>query len=331
MAVSVTAHWETKDELLSAARDRAADDPIVITIRSLLSLWGHRARGAVIVARIRQDLRRSGLATEPDFAAGYIDNSIRLVRAESTAPVSEEAQEVSLKVGNLRAASQGVLTIRPDDALDRATTLMILNDYSQLAVTSSPRSILGVVSWESIGRVGIAREMSCVRDATVTAEEVHLDDDLLPLLPRVAAAGYVLVRAVDNTLSGIITAADVTEEFDALASPFFLLGEIERRLRVVVGDRFELSELAKYRDPDDDGREVETVDDLSLGEIARLLERQDAWDRFTWSADRVSFIQVLHEVRGVRNRLMHFSPDLPTAEEVVQMRHMLAFLKLVAP
>lgn len=73
------------------------------------------------------------------------------------------------------------------------------------------------------------------------------------------------------------------------------------------------------------------MDDLSLGEIARLLERRDAWDRFTWSADRVSFIQVLHEVRGVRNRLMHFSPDLPTAEEIVQMRHMLAFLKLVAP
>lgn len=331
MSVGTGAHWQSKEELLRIARDRAADDPVVLTIRSLLDLWGARARGAVIVSTIRHDLRASGLATEPDFAAGYIDNSIRLVPAATTAEPSETVQEVSLKVGNLRAASRGVLTVRPDDALQRATTLMILNDYSQLAVTSSPRSLSGAVSWESIGRLRTARELACVRDATVAAEEVRLEDDLLPLLPRVAAAGYVLVRAVDNTLSGIITAADVTEEFDALASPFFLLGEIERRLRLVVADRFELSELSKYRDPEDDEREVKSADDLSLGEIARLLERQDAWERMAWTADRVAFIQALHEVRGVRNRLMHFSPDLPTAEEIRQMRHLLGFLKLVTP
>ena len=51
----------------------------------------------------------------------------------------------------------------------------------------------------------------------------------------------------------------------------------------------------------------------------RRLSGQDGWDRLTWSADRVSFIQVLLDVRGARNRLMHFSPDLPTTEEIVQM------------
>lgn len=305
---------------------------MALTIRELLDFWDAKARGAVIVSTIRRDLRSHGLSTDPDFTHGYIDNSIRLVAVTGPEQDLAETQEVSLKVGNLRAASQGVSSVRPDDSIERARTLMILNDYSQLVVASSERSIQGVISWESIGRMTVAKEPVAVRDATVAAGEVRLDDDLLPLLPRVAAAGYVLVRARDNTLSGIITAADVTEEFDALAAPFFLLGEVERRLRLVLSERFEAAELAKLRDPDDSGdREIESANDLSLGEISRLLERPEAWDRLAWAADRVAFIHALHEVRAVRNRLMHFSPDLPTSDEVEQMRHLLAFLKLVTP
>lgn len=328
---SSASHWETKEELLRIATDRALDDPVAISIRALLSLWGAQARGAIIVSRIRDDFRNAGLLSDPDFAAGYIDSPVRLVLADTSIEAPRGVQEVSLKVGNLKAASQGVLTVRPDDPIERAETLMILNDYSQLAVASSSRSVHGVVSWESIGRFGVARSLSCVRDATMPAEEVRLEDDLLPLLPRVAEAGYVLVRARDNCLSGVITAADMTEEFDALASPFFLLGEVERRLRLVVAERFSQTELGKYRDPDDTGRDVRSADDLSLGEIVRLLERPDAWARLEWRADRASFVASLHGVRAVRNRLMHFSPDLPTSEEITGMRHLLNFLKVVTP
>ena len=323
--------WESKDELLRTARDRSTTDPIALPIRSLLAYWGAKARGAVIVATIRHELRQAGLATDPDFTSGWIDNSIRLVGAPASDASPDAVQEVSLKVGNLRTASQGVVCVQPDDSLEKAATLMTLRDFSQLAVASTPRSVLGVISWESIGRFQLARELVTVRDATVDAEEVRLEHDLLPLLPKIAAAGYVLVRAADNTLSGIITAADVTEEFDALASPFFLLGEIERRLRLVVAEYFEPSELAKYRDPDDDDRSVAGADDLSLGEIARLLERPDVWSRLGWNADRVAFGHALYEVRGIRNRLMHFSPDLPTADEITQMRNLLAFVKVVTP
>ena len=235
-----------------------------------------------------------------------------------------------MKVGNLRAASQQPLTVGLDESLERARTLMILNDYSQLAVASSPRSIFGAISWESMGQAAMARELRVVRDAMITAEEVRLDDDLLPLLPRIATAGYFLVRARDNTLSGIITAADVADEFNALASPFFLLGEVERRLRLVVAGRFEPTELSKYRDPSDD-REIQGVDDLSLGDITYFIERLDAWERLEWGVDRVALVDALHEVRVVRNRLMHFSPDHPTTEEVAQMQHLLGFLKLVTP
>lgn len=327
--VSSANHWETKEELLRIARDRAVDDPVAISIRALLSLWGAQARGAVIVSRIRDDLRNAELLSDPDFAAGYIDSPVRLVLADTSTEAPRGVQEISLKVGNLRAASQGVVDVRPDDPIEKAQTLMILKDYSQLAVTSSSRTVHGVISWESIGRLGVARHLSCVRDATIPAVEVRLEDDLLPLLPQVAEAGYVLVRARDNCVSGIITAADMTEEFDSLASPFFLLGEVERRLRLVIAEKFSPAELEKLRDPGDGTREVRSADDLSLGEIVRLLERPDAWARLEWRADRIAFVASLHDVREVRNRLMHFSPDLPTLEEITRMRHLLNFLKVV--
>lgn len=325
-------HWKSSRDLLDAAVDRAGDDPVTITVRDMLFLWNAQARGALVVRNIRRDLDAACLVTDPDFATGYIDNHVRLLRAPAgkTSEVTE-LQEVSLKVGHLKAASQEVLSVKPDEPLFRAQTLMVLHDYSQLVVASTPRSVQGAVTWESVGRRGISRELLCARDACVPAEEVDFDQDLLPLLPRIASAGFVLVRNRDKTLSGIITAADVTVEFDSLASPFFLIGEIERRLRVVVDEHFKGDELGDFRDPSDPSRLVEGADNLSLGEIGRLLERPGTWERLNWRADRATFIDFLGQVKAVRNRLMHFSPDLPSVDEVTQMRNLLSFLKAVTP
>ncbi len=263
---------------MAAARDRAGDDSVAITVRDLLTLWNAQARGAIVVQNIRRDLDQAGLLTEPDFANGYIDNHLRLVRApkgSSAEPIA--AQEVTLKVGNLAAASRPVLSVKPEASLAQAQTLMILHDYSQLAVASTPRSVQGAITWESIGRRSVSRDLVCARDALVPAEEVEYDNDLLSLLPRIASAGYVFVRGQDKTLSGILTAADVTVEFDALASPFFLLGEIERRLRLVL-EQIPLETLDELRDPADAGRSVTSAEDLSLGEISRLLQHPDVWD-----------------------------------------------------
>ena len=319
----------SREALLQDAVDRAPTDPVSIDIRSLVGLWGGKARGAVILRRIRQDLRARGLGTEPDFTTGWIDSQVRLVLIERTAPEPPPVMEVSLKVGALKAANQTVLSVKPDDPVQRAQTLMMLHDYSQLLVQSSARSVLGAISWESIGRRRIAGEPETSREAVTPVRMVDLDDDLLPLLPVIADAGFVVILARNKTVSGIVTTADVSLGFNALASPFFILGELERRLRLLITERFEAEELQELRHPRDADRQIETADDLSLGEIVRLLESRDSWERLTWKVDRAEFVNSLHEVREVRNRLMHFSPDLPTDEEVAQMRHILSFLRML--
>ncbi len=51
------------------------------------------------------------------------------------------------------------------------------------------------------------------------------------------------------------------------------------------------------------------VADLSLGDYLRLLENQVFWDLLSIKVDRAPFVNELHEVRKIRNRVMHFDQD----------------------
>src|SRR4051794_39743028 len=104
-----------------------------MTTRQLLAMWNAQARGALVVQTIRRALEEGGLITEPDFASGYIDNQVGWTGAPAEPVEPATAQEVSLKVGHLRAASQPVMSVRPDASLATAQTLMVLHDFSQLA------------------------------------------------------------------------------------------------------------------------------------------------------------------------------------------------------
>ena len=71
-------------------------------------------------------------------------------------------------------------------------------------------------------------------DAMVSVEPVGLDASLIELVPRINDVGFVLVRGEDSSLCGIVTSADLGVSFADLAKPFFLLGEVEKRLRYVL-------------------------------------------------------------------------------------------------
>jgi CBS domain-containing protein len=307
-----------KKELLAVARDRAPDDPLSVSVRRLIAYWGSAARGYRVVAKIRSELKAAGLTTQPDFAKGHIDSHVLFVPlgAPTGEPSEADEAEVGLLVRSLQASTQGVTSVTPQASIGEARALMMLNDYSQLAVLSGPRSLRGAVSWESIAKSSASRDQIQLRDAIVPATLVRLSDALLPRLPTIAEVGYVFVQEPDNTLAGIITAADITLEFGSLAGPYFLLGEIERRLRRILDRHFSLDDFVGARAPQGETREVAAVDDLSLGEVARVLQPEGHWNRLGWHLERSTFLKTLDRIREVRNDLMHFSPDLPTHDDM---------------
>lgn len=280
----------------------------------------------------------------PPFTEGWIDTYISLipVAADTVVPspsneqvsaheTSEAAIQVSLRVGSLASANAGVEAVRLDDSLERAQGLMMRSDYSQLAVQSGPRDLRGAVSWESIAQAKIRNPDARLRDAVFTPEVVGFDDDLLGRIPMIVDASFVFVQANDRQISGIVTTADLSLEFATLAKPFFLLAEVERRLRRLVDEHFSQDEIASVVDPSDAGRSAASARDLTIGECARLLEQPDRWNRLGWALDRVIFIEELHSVRMIRNEVMHFSPDPLEDEQILRIQRLIRMLRRLDP
>jgi restriction system protein len=330
--------------LANAARQAAVGAPATITIRELLADIEAERRGTRVVGEIQEALERHGLITEPPFTSGWIDNVVELrkvpplqenirehVPASQTAADHSRLPEIALSVSSLRSAGAGAVVIERNDTLERARALMLRYDYSQLAVTSGPRRLIGAVSWESMARAAIRHPDLTLRHAIISSTPVAQDDDLIALIPTIIEQGFVFVTSPDHTLGGIVTTADLSNQFGTLAKPFLLLGEIERRLRHVLTLNFKADELTGLSDPSDGDRAVDSAHNLTLGEIVRCLENAQNWQRLSWPVDRAEFISALHAVREIRNDVMHFSPDPLTPAQDSVLQNFARWLRVMEP
>lgn len=304
------------------------------TVRTFLLWFGAERRGYNVVRRVRSALKRHGLTTTPDFEYTWLDGTISFLTApvdgSATAPASSgtAAADPTFRIGRLEAANKVPNSVKPDATLQQAVTIMLTNDFSQLPVMTGPRELKGMVSWKTIGsRLALKRPCTNVRDAMEPAQVVSADESLFDAIARIASHDYVLVQASDKTYTGIVTASDFNFQFQALAEPFLLVGEIENGLRRILHQKFNLKELEEAKAPGDDGRTIESPNDLTLGEYVRLIEAEKRWKKLKIEIDRVEFLQRLNRVREVRNDVMHFDPDGLSPDDLVFLREFAQFLK----
>src|SRR5260370_12494544 len=332
-----------REELLKLGVERPPGNPVELWNPRLLQYWGAERRGYLITEDIRRDLAAARLATSPPFTEGWIDSLTTLVPIASAMPEQDglatpsidsavtPAVQVSLRGNSLESANAGVEAVRLDDTLERAQALMMRKDYSQLAVQSGPRDLRGAISWESIVQAKIRKPDAGLRDAMLTPEVVGLNDDLLARIPMIVDASFVFVQAVDRQACGMVTTAELSLEFATLAKPFFLLAEVERRLRRLIDRHFTCDEIAAIVDRIDVERSAASASDLTIGEAARLLEDPAGWDRLGWGLDRSIFIKQLHDIRLIRNEIMHFSPDPLDEEQIRKIELFLRSLRKLDP
>ncbi len=103
---------------------------------------------------------------------------------------------------------------------------------------------------------------------------------------------------------------------------------MENHIRKLVAGKFTAEELAEHRAPSDDQRQVENVEDLTIGEYKRLLEKQSRWNRLDLAMlDRKVFIEQLENVRQIRKRVMHFEPDGLQEEDMETLRRFTDLLR----
>lgn len=232
------------------------------------------------------------------------------------------------RISKLASANRKPLTVSPDTKLEEAITHMLTNDFSQLPVMTSGRDVKGVITWASIGsRLAIGKNCSVARDLIEQHQEIRSEASFFSAISIIAEHQYVLVRGHDQKITGIITAQDLSLQFQHLAEPFLLLGEIENHVRRVISQRFTPAELESAKDPADTKRVVSSVADLTYGEYIRLLENQERWDKLNITVDRKTCIEKFESVRRIRNDVMHFDPDGIPEKDLQTLREFARFLQ----
>ena len=313
--------------------------PQPVSARTFIGWFGAQRRSYRNVDLIRDALKKFQLKTEPDFEYAYIDSDISFLRAPRKKPaqVEEElipdmSRDPTYRIGRLASANKQPLSVKPDDPIDKAVTLMIAHDYSQLPVMTSDRHVRGIISWGSLGQQLTLGKKECkhVRDCIVPPKVISSETSIFAAVDDIIANQYVLIRNSENVVCGIVTTSDLSQEFRGLGEPFLLLGEIENYIRRMIKGKYMMSDLREACDPSGEARDIQTAADLTLGEYQRLVENPNRWKRLGINVERETFVNKLEEIRRIRNDVMHFDPDGIPEEDIDKLRDFVRLMRSLA-
>jgi CBS domain-containing protein len=243
--------------------------------------------------------------------------------------VLSEPADPTFRIGSLPAANKPLTTVGQDDSLKKAVTKMLQFDYSQLPIMHGEREVKGMISWKSIAsRYAIGGESCKVQNCREDAQVVDGNGTLFDAIPTIVKNGYVLVRdPQDRRITGIVTASDLSLQFQQLAEPFLLLREIELHIRQLLHEKVLREDLDWLGSADTTAPKPKSISDLSFGGYIRLLQRPQVWARVSLNIDQASLTVQLEEVRQIRNDVMHFDPDPMTAKQLDALKNAAKFMQ----
>lgn len=325
---------ETLEELPDAA-------PVTTSIRSLLSIAGFHRRTSGTVSALQDQLAELGLSTTPPFDEGLIDDEIiiRNIAAEedtstaadldtATAPSTRRttagSSSVTHPVSAVPSATREPDSVSSGDKLSFAQTIMLENNYSQLAVVDNG-ALRGALTWTSIAIAGLKKTPQIVADALIDSPPIiHLHQNVLDVVDLVEQQGYVFVLDEAQQIGGIITISDLAQEFGRDRRPIMLIEEVELRLR-----RATQKHLTDA-DVESSPARVSKLKDLTLGSYPFLLQNEALWQKLGWvgvEQDRV--LSLTRLTANVRNQLMHFSQDPLEGDQIEPVERLLRILRII--
>lgn len=290
-----------------------------IPIRELMGFWGARGRGHNVIEMINDDLGQMGFEVDPPLDTGTLDMPVRIQNA-STVSAQPDPDDHLLTLARIPAASFALANpedaaipglVEPSTSLNDATTMMLRYDFSQLLVVDdvTQRRLIGVVSWKSYGAARLRQEEpAIVADIMQPATPVDLHSDLFSNVGPVAKYDYVAVT-YQGRLAGIVTATDLTEQFEDLAVPFLAVGRCERELKRVARAKFTAID-------------ADVIDKAMLGKLQQMY--RENWPSLNWSLSQEEFNRWLDATRDLRNKVAHFDDKDQDLKPEVRAVHQLA-------
>lgn len=314
-----------KDEFLELVKEiKENDKEFEITPRELLYYFHCEKRTSGNVWYINRFLDENQLETEPNYVNGWIDGTIILKHKKKA--TTKNGIDPIQRIKLLPSSNNEPISIHKEAKLKDAITLMMLNNYSQLPVMNGIRNVIGYVSWDTIG---------CALSNGINSEDLkeyiktditilNYDTPILEAISIVIEKEFVLVSKNDKSISGIVTIADISNQFLLVTEPFLLLEQIENHIRQLLDKKFLIEELKSFCQNNE--KDIEFIDDLSFGDYIFILSNPQNWDKLNLKIERSYFIKHLDKIRVIRNDIMHFDPEGITKEQRKDLLKMANFL-----
>ncbi len=215
------------------------DKEFSITPRELINAFGFEKRTSGNRAFINKFLQDKKLETIPDYINAWIDGEIKF-RHKKKAKSKRGADPIQ-RIKILAAANKRTCYNKNVmQNLKEATTLMMYHNYSQLPVISTPKNIVGYISWETIGSK-ITNGIVSDKLSDYLSKDIAILDyekSLIEAIKVVIEKEFAVVQKSDKSISGIVTIADISEQFLTLTEPFLLLEQIENHIRQILDGKF---------------------------------------------------------------------------------------------
>src|SRR5436190_9207540 len=129
--------------------------------------------------------------------------------------------DIGYRVGRLPSSNRKPVSVYPDDTVQRAVTIMLANDFSQLPAMANEREVKGVVSWKSLGkRSALGEPCRYVAECMDEHQEMSVDTPIFNAMGLILKHEFVLVRSRDGIISGIVTTTDLGKQFRELSEPY---------------------------------------------------------------------------------------------------------------
>jgi CBS domain-containing protein len=328
-----------------------------VTVRTLISwFWGSQRRGQWIVTAIRAALDNLGLETRPDFNSTYLDGLVTFIAkpqqnagttqaavtefavsladtltlADSASVESRTLLDPVYRIGRLTFANNRPVSVVPDTPVEKATTIMLRNDFSQLPVMEDKKTALGLFSWKSLGSHRAVGQMpALVKDAMEDYREINPDTTLFKAIDLIEENDCVLLRSETGEITSIITPYDISKTFGQLSEPFLVVRDIESQIRTFISEKFSDEEVALALKLKRAPRKSGLVHSLTFGEYVRFLEEKERWLKLNLQIDLVTFVEELEKVRDIRNDVMHFDPEGIGEDDLEMLRGFADFLRRI--
>ena len=343
---------EQLNEVLADLQQGRTATPV--TIRKFLGWFGAQRRTSANVEYINKQLNKIGVRTVPDYLNIWVDTPITFelvadhpekkdfdsqqspeqseaeIQDTGVEPNEKSASDPSFRIGKIASANYPPLSVTPNASLREARTLMLSRNFSQLPVMTTDREVKGVISWESIGAGSLTN--TCAEDVQSYMDEHHevpATASLFVAIKIIVEHGYVLIRASDRRISGIVTATDIALQFEEISTPFLLLAEIENSIRTLISGKLNIQDIKKACSDEHLPAEFTQISELTLGNYVRILENTENWQKIGLQLDKVIFCSELADINTIRNDVMHFDPDPLTNESLSKLRNVAKLLDLL--